>query len=41
MLQSIIRLVLFRGLAKLLGGKGARNVRQVDRVAKMARRLRR
>ncbi|MFO6463873.1 hypothetical protein [uncultured Jannaschia sp.] len=41
MMKQILRLVLFSGIAKLLGGKAARNIRQVDRVAKMARRMRR
>ena len=41
MLKAILRLVMWRGAAKILGGKAVRNARQVDRVARMARRLRR
>ena len=41
MLRMILRLILMRGAAKLVGGKAVRNARQVERVARMARRMRR
>ncbi|MEM8850922.1 MAG: hypothetical protein AAGE03_12925 [Pseudomonadota bacterium] len=41
MLNSILRMVAWRGLSKLLGGKAVRNARMADRALRMARRLRR
>lgn len=41
MLNQILRMVLFRGLSRMVGGKAARNTRLASRALRMARRMRR
>ena len=41
MLQMILRKLIFTVVGKVAGGKAAKNVRSANKVARMARRMRR